>query len=152
MIIRTVGQIVDNRPAISVSPDTSVLSSCRLLEEANVGALAVVDAGRLVGILSERDVVRRCVGQERDPTVTEAREIMTPDPQTVPREASLVIAMDLMLRGGFRHLPVEEDGEVFGILSMREIPSQYRLLYERFEAAFTELDDLVANAPPAGSP
>lgn len=144
MIIRTVGQAIEERAMVSVAPDASVREACRLLDRENVGAVGVTDDTGLVGVLSERDVIRRVVVARRPVDTTRVGEVMTRDPQTVGRETSLVIAMDLMLRGGFRHLPIVDDGHVYGMLSMRDIPSQYRMLYERYEAAFTELDDLVS--------
>ena len=143
-IIRTVGQAVQARALVSVMPADSVAEACATLDRENVGCLAVLEEGRLVGVFSERDVIRRVVVKGRAPEETRVAEVMTADPQTVGRDTSLVIAMDLMTRGGFRHLPVEDDGIVFGMLSMRGIPAHYRLLYERYEAAFDELDRLSA--------
>lgn len=146
MIIRTVAQAVSERPLVSVAPGASVSDACALLDRENVGALGVTDDTGLIGVLSERDVIRRVIVAKRPLDTTCVGEVMTPDPQTVGRESSLVIAMDLMLRGGFRHLPIVDDGQVYGMLSMRDIPGQYRVLYERYEAAFTELDELAAQA------
>lgn len=141
MLIRTVGDAVAGRPLHDVTGDATVLQASELLETHNVGALAVMEAGEMIGILSERDIVRRAVARRKPPETTRVAEIMTPDPQTVGPETSLVIAMDLMLRGGFRHLPVIDDGKIYGMLSMRDVPGTYRLLHERFEAAFTELEE-----------
>jgi CBS domain-containing protein len=144
MLIRTVAQAVEGRPVVAIAPTASVYSAVELLQRENIGALAVSDPTGLAGVVSERDVVRRCVFARCDIDEMAVSEIMTPDPQTVGRDTSLVIAMDLMMRGGFRHLPVVDDGIVYGMLSMRQIPAQYRMLYERYEAAFTELDELAA--------
>lgn len=142
MLVRTVGQAVKDRPLVWVPPSASVAETCEALNRENVGCVAVLEDGRLVGVLSERDVIRRVIVQGRSISETCVEAVMTPDPQTAGPETSLVIAMDLMTRGGFRHLPVEDDGQVHGMLSLRDIPGQYRLLYERYEAAFDELDHL----------
>jgi len=143
MLIQTAGQLIEGRPLYRIRPEQSVLRAAQLLETENIGALAVMEDDRLVGILSERDVVRRCVAREWPPATTIVQQIMTADPQTVGREAPLVVAMDLMQRRGFRHLPVVDDGHVYGMLSLRDIPGRYAVLHERFEAAFTELEDAV---------
>lgn len=144
MIIRTVGQAVQARALVSIGPAASVTEACAVLDRENVGCLAVLSDRVLVGVFSERDVIRRVVVPGLPLAGTRVADVMTADPQTVGPEASLVIAMDLMTRGGFRHLPVEEDGHVYGMLSMRDIPAHYRLLHERYESAFDELDRLQA--------
>jgi len=144
MLIRTVGQAVDGRTLFSVAPDASVYEACAILDRENIGALAVIDGTGLIGVVSERDVVRRAVVPGRSPAETPVAEIMTAEPQTVGRETSLVIAMDIMSRGGFRHLPVVDDDICYGMVSMRDIPPHYRTLYDRYEAAFTELDERAA--------
>lgn len=144
MLIRTIGQAVENRPLFSVAPGASVYDACLLLDRENIGALAVLDGAALVGLVSERDVIRRAVRPRLPLDDTPVARIMTPDPQTAPRATSLVIAMDLMMRGGFRHLPVVDDGICHGMISLRDIPAHYRTLYDRYEAAFTELEERAA--------
>ncbi len=142
MLIRTVGEAVAGRPLLSITPQATAFEASETLLSNNIGALTVMEDGALVGILSERDIVRRLVALRRSADATTVGEIMTQDPQTVGPDTSLVIAMDLMLRGGFRHLPVQgDDGQMHGMLSMRDVPGTYRVLHDRFEAAFTELEE-----------
>jgi CBS domain-containing protein len=94
----------------------------RMVEHA-VGALLVVDAdGRLVGILTERDYLRKVVGVLPDFAYQPLREYMTPDPETVGPEDRLAVALQKMDVGGYRHLPVvEEDGVPVGLVSVRDV-------------------------------
>lgn len=144
MIIRTVGDAISDRSLVSVGPSVSIFSACEALAAENIGAVPVVDGKELLGVFSERDVVRRAIPARMDLDETMVSAVMTPDPTTVWRETSLVLAMDLMQRGGFRHLPVTDGELCVGMLSMRDIPTQYRILYERYEAALTELDGVTA--------
>lgn len=91
-----------------------------------------MEKDHLVGILCERDVLRRVICEGRRADDTRVREVMTRNPRTISAGQSLAAAMAEMIDGGFRHLPVTRDGRVVGMLSMRDIPTQYRLMFERF--------------------
>jgi len=77
--------------------------------------------GKLVGIFSERDLMKRVVVEGRDPRATRVDEVMTEDPLTVRPDENLETCMVLMRRHGFRHLPVCEGKELRGIVSLRDI-------------------------------
>ncbi|MCR8549345.1 CBS domain-containing protein [Salipiger sp. P9] len=133
MIITSIDQLLSGRPLISVAPETSVEEACSLMARRNVGAVAVLRDGRLAGIVCERDVLRRCISAGRPVAETPVAEIMTTEPVTVRRRESLADAQTKMSEGGFRHLPVVTgDGRPVGIVSMRDIPTEYRLMVERF--------------------
>ncbi|PWR01313.1 signal transduction protein [Meridianimarinicoccus roseus] len=132
MIIRSIEAILSDRPFHTITPDRSVRDACLQMAEADVGALAVMAQGRLVGILSERDVIRKCLASGRRTDETRVAEIMTADPVTIDAAAPLADAMGAMVTGGFRHLPVTRSGAAVGMLSMRDIPTEYRLMFERF--------------------
>jgi CBS domain-containing protein len=84
----------------------------------------------LVGIFTERDILRRVVAAGRDSDATRVADAMTPDPRTVSAETSLVKAFALMVEGNFRHLPVVEgDGRVIAMLSIRDIPQEHQLMH-----------------------
>jgi len=84
-----------------------------------VGAVLVLDGGRLAGILTERDVLRAVARGIRDDAVVS--DWMTPDPETIEPGDTTQHAATLMMHGGFRHLPVVEQGEVVGIVSIRDL-------------------------------
>lgn len=110
------------RPAASTFPKATVQEVCQSLREKKVGALTVIDEGRLVGIISERDIVVRVVAEGRDPRKTLVSEVMTSPVRTVKEDISTREALELMHEGRFRHLPlVDAAGRVIGMLSIRHL-------------------------------
>jgi CBS domain-containing protein len=99
----------------------TVLDVARAMVERNIGAVPVVRDGALVGIFSERDLMKRVVVAGREPGSTSVEEVMTEDPLTVSPDESLETCMLLMRRHGFRHLPVCAGKELRGIVSLRDI-------------------------------
>jgi len=99
----------------------TVLEVARAMVERNIGAVPVLRDGLLVGIFSERDLMKRVVVEGRDPQATRVEEVMTDDPLTVTPEENLETCMILMRRHGFRHLPVCEGKQLRGIVSLRDI-------------------------------
>ena len=92
-------------PVISVAPDGPIIEAVRLMNCKAIGAVLVTNCAGLAGILTERDVMQKIVATGRNSTSTFVREVMTPNPQTVRASESAARAIDLMVRGGFRHLP-----------------------------------------------
>ncbi|MHC0052439.1 CBS domain-containing protein [Actibacterium sp. D379-3] len=134
MLIKSIRDILGGRPLFHVPTDTSVRAACTLMDARNIGAVAVLGAGgALAGILSERDVVRRGVARGLPLDSTPVAMIMTPDPVTVDIDEALSEALAAKIGGAFRHLPVMDNGAVAGILSFREIPTEYRMMFERFQ-------------------
>src|ERR1700722_11908233 len=104
------------RPAVATTPGTTVRELADLLVKEKVGAAVVVEDERLVGIVSERDVIARVVAARRDPDTTFVREIMTPEVRTSLDARKGQHVIDLMLAGRFRHMPVmDSSGKVVGI-------------------------------------
>ncbi|GGW36693.1 signal transduction protein [Gemmobacter lanyuensis] len=133
MFIRSVREVVAGRSLPAVQIGTTVRAAAHVLDQFNIGALLVLEGTRLVGVMSERDVIRRCIGHDENPDTTCVEDIMTPDPKTVEAEAGLNDALAIMSEGHFRHMPVMDQGEVIALLSIRDIPTEYRLMYERFQ-------------------
>jgi CBS domain-containing protein len=132
MLIRSVRDVLGDRPVPSVSPAATVREAAHILDHHDIGALVVLDGGTLAGVLSERDVIRRCVAQDADPATATVAEVMTGTPKTVAAEAGLADAIRMMSEGHFRHLPVMEGDACIGLLSIRDIPTEYRMMVERF--------------------
>jgi CBS domain-containing protein len=111
------------RPPVTIPVDAKLGLALDRMVEQGVGALLVVDAGgKLVGILSERDYLRKVVGLQADYARQPLRDYMTADPETVGPEDLLALALQKMDVGGYRHLPVvEEDGTPVGIVSVRDV-------------------------------
>jgi CBS domain-containing protein len=132
MLIKSVHDVVAGRALPFVKTGETIRAACEVLDHHDVGAVVVVSDGVLVGILSERDVVRKCVLQGLDPASTPVDAIMTFDPRAVGAEQGLSDAIALLDAGCFRHLPVLMDGRPIGLLSIRDVPAEYRMLWERF--------------------
>src|SRR5947209_3617157 len=99
----------------------TVLEIVRAMVERNIGAVPVIHKGKLVGIFSERDLMRRVVAEGRNPATTFMAEVMTEDPLTISTFEDLEKCMALMRRHNFRHLPVCHDGHLVGMVSLRDI-------------------------------
>ena len=104
-----------------VRPDDTVFSALQLLAKYEIGALVVMDGGRLVGIVSERDYTRKVALQGRNSKETPVSEIMSREVFTVTPATGSHECMSLMSERKFRHLPVVEDGTVLGMISIRDI-------------------------------
>lgn len=110
------------RPPITVSPDTSIEKAVAIMLEANIGAVLVVDdQGRLAGIFSERDLLKKIVGLHTDLSKLTVGEFMTPNPETVTPSDPLNFALHRMDIGDYRHLPIIADDRPIGMLSVRDM-------------------------------
>ena len=104
-----------------VRPDDTVFFALQLLAKYEIGALVVMEGGRLVGIVSERDYTRKVALQGRNSKETPVSEIMTREVTTVTPATRSNDCMALMSEGKFRHLPVVDGGTVLGMISIRDI-------------------------------
>lgn len=112
------------RRVFSIAPDTSVYSAIEEMAEKGIGALVVLENGRLAGILSERDYTRKVVLAGRSSRDTVASDIMTIDLMTVEPSDSVEHCLRLMTDRRVRHLPVVADGRVVGLLSIGDLVKQ----------------------------
>ena len=109
-------------PAPVVSVDATVIDAVRVMQQARGGACAVTDKDRLVGIFSERDVMRRIVAAQLDPKIMKIQEVMTTSLETVSTETEALQALELMVSKHIRHLPVlDTDKHLAGLLSIRNL-------------------------------
>ena len=90
------------------------------MSECHIGAILIVEEDSLKGIFSERDALSRVMAASLDPGETRLSDVMTEKPRTAIPKMEAVAALLMMRDGGFRHLPVVEDGMVKGIISMRD--------------------------------
>jgi CBS domain-containing protein len=108
-----------SRNLLSVEPGETITEVARRMVERNIGAVLVVDGGRLVGVMTERDLMRAVArGLHGDAVVA---DYMTRDPETIEPDETTQHAAVLMIHGGFRHLPVVDGDDVVGILSIRDL-------------------------------
>jgi CBS domain-containing protein len=114
-----VRSVIEPRKLVVADPRTSVGEAARLMKDNQVGAVLVVDEGRLVGIFTERDAVYRVMALGGEPAATPLGEVMTREPKTVAPDESFGYALLLMHEHGFRHAPVIENGRPVGVVSAR---------------------------------
>lgn len=99
----------------------TVFELAHAMVERNIGAVPVLRGSEMVGIFSERDLMKRVVVAGRDPRTTRVQEVMTDDPLTVGPQESLETCMMLMRRHGFRHIPICDGKRLLGVVSLRDI-------------------------------
>jgi CBS domain-containing protein len=121
--MNTVGDILDSKGhAIhSIRPSATVYQAVSLMGAHHVGALLVCTDDGVVGILSERDVMRRVVLERRDPRETTVASVMTREVVCVPSRATIREAMAIMTERRCRHLPVVDDGLLEGMISIGDL-------------------------------
>lgn len=118
---RPVSKVVENRVFVAVPLDLPVSEAAKLMQTQGVGAVLVVDDGRLAGICTERDVVVDVVAAGLDARLTPVSAVMTADPVAVGPDMPFGHALHLMFEGGFRHVPVlNRAGELLGVVSARD--------------------------------
>jgi len=120
-MIRQIGQLIEGHPLIHAKPSEAVREAAKRMSKANVGAIAVLDSNRLVGVFSERDVMSRVVAEGLDPDKTPVSNVMTKDLVVADPRDSVDSALAKMHSVGCRHLPVVKDGSLVGMLSIRDL-------------------------------
>jgi CBS domain-containing protein len=117
---RPIRSVIQNRQVLTAESTITVCDAARLMQQHKTGALLVCEAGRLVGVFTERDALFRVTAAERDPTTTPLVDVMTRDPQTIAPDKPLGHALHMMYEGGFRNVPVLENGRLVGLVSARD--------------------------------
>lgn len=131
MFAERVRNVMERKKLLIASSETTVFVAAKLMVKRKVGAVMIVDDHKLVGIFTERDLVR-VVAKGRDVQTTQLSEVMTTLPHSVGPDMSFGYALLLMHENGFRHVPVVEQGKVIGIVSARDAldPKMEELLVE----------------------
>src|SRR5665213_1494139 len=125
----------------SVGPDTPVSECVRLMTAGKIGALIIMDGGRLLGIFTERDALNKVLAGGLDPGNTKVSEVMTRDPYCIGPTTTVGDAMQLITERRFRHLPVVENGKVLAVVSSGDLT---RLLVQDQLGEVQELVNLAA--------
>ena len=119
----TVQKILDHKGAavVTCAPTATVLDSARLMNQHGIGGVVVVDAGKVLGIFTERDVLRRVVAAQQDPATTRLLDVMTTpviscEPGTQVDECRAIVTARRV-----RHLPVVQDGKLVGVITSGDI-------------------------------
>ncbi len=113
-----VGTLV-TRGAVSVHPDDTLEAVAQVLDREGVGAVLVRGNESVVGIVSERDIVRSMA--DPDLEADRAEDVMTYEPETVAADTPVLSVARLMIEGQIRHLPVVDEGGIFGVVSIRDV-------------------------------
>ena len=128
---------VKSRNVWSVGPGASVYNAMKIMADREVGALMVIEGTKLIGIISERDYARKVILQGRSSKNTQVKEIMTTHVMYARHEQKVEECMALMTEKRFRHLPVIDEGQLVGVISIgdlvKSIITEQRFTIEQLE-------------------
>ncbi|TWI06333.1 CBS domain protein [Luteimonas cucumeris] len=121
--MRSVRHLLESKApeVFAIGPDAPVIDAIRLMAEKRIGAVVVMQGGRLAGILSERDYARKIVLQGRSSADTPVRDIMTADVITVGLQDNIDHCMQIVTERRIRHLPVVDGDAVLGVVSIGDL-------------------------------
>jgi CBS domain-containing protein len=119
--MKSLGEIIEGHPLFHVKSTDSVRDAAKMMSDKNVGAVAVLDSGRLVGIFSERDLMKRVVAAGLDPMRTQVGMVMTKDLVVGRPSDDINDALQKMHSIGCRHLPIVDSGNLIGMISLRDL-------------------------------
>lgn len=117
----TIYDLINSQQTHVADADQTVFEVAQAMVHHNIGAMPVQRDGELVGIFSERDLMKRVVVEGRDPRTTRVEQVMTEDPLTISPSETVENCMLLMRRHGFRHLPICEGKRLIGMVSLRDL-------------------------------
>jgi len=116
--MRRVSDIVQHQNPLALPASATIQEACSRMRDRRVGAVLVVEPdGRLVGIFTGRDAVCRMLSETKNAATTTLADVMTPEPDTMPPGKTAIEALRMMWEGGYRHIPVVDDGKVIGVVS-----------------------------------
>jgi CBS domain-containing protein len=141
--MKTVQSIIDAKGSDvwTIDADDSVFEALEFMADKNIGAVMVTHAAEFVGIMSERDYARKIILMSRMSKETRVSEIMTPDPMVVSPLDTVTNCMQMMTDNRFRHLPVVEDGDLVGLISIgdvvRAVIDEQQFMIDQLESYIT---------------
>jgi len=118
----TLRDFMTGDPVLTIESSATLGAAARQMWNRSVGAVVVVEDDDIVGIFTERDLLR-AIADSRHPDQGQVQSYMTPDPVTLPSDHSPSEAAQIMTARRFRHIPVVDDGELVGIVSIRDLVS-----------------------------
>jgi CBS domain-containing protein len=136
--------LIEGKPLIHVQMSDKVRDVARTMTEKNVGAVAVLDSGTLVGLFSERDLMTRVVAPGLDPEATSVSSVMTKELAVADPVDDVDLCLQKMTALNCRHLPVVSAGSLIGMISLRDLLSQEN---KSSQARASFLNELVVYSP-----
>jgi CBS domain-containing protein len=133
MILKNVEELVKGKPLVTILSEDTIEKACKIMTRENTRALAVLSGGKLIGVLSEKDIVQKCVAEGLEASITEVNMVMTTHVKTIEANQTVAHAIDIMIEGNFHHLPILQNNELVGMIYSDDIPSEYRLLHDHFK-------------------
>jgi len=106
---------------VSVEPGQTVLDAAHIMNEKGIGGVVVMEDGKLVGIFTERDIMRRVVAAKRDPATTLVSDVMTTECLTILPDVQIAVCRAMMSTRRIRHLPIVHDGGLIGMVTSGDI-------------------------------
>lgn len=111
---------------IKISAEHTVSDAAKIMDEKDFGSLPIEEDGKVIGIITERDVLRKIVAKGKDPKTTPVKDIMTSPIITIGPENSVEEANEIMTSKNIRRLPVEENGKVIGMITLKDVSKSLR--------------------------
>jgi len=122
---------------VSISPETSIEECALKMRDNHVGSLVITEDSKLLGILSDRDIVRRVIAKRLNPRELKVKEVMIKKVITIGPEKDIYDALKKMKNNDVRHLPVMNKKEMVGLLTLKDVlkiqPELFELMVEKFE-------------------
>ena len=112
---------LEHDETVSVSPDTPAPEVARLMKTRNSGCALVVDRGRLVGIFTEHDVLKKMAGVDKELDAVTVKDLMSPNPETLNEKNSVAEALNKMSLGRYRHIPFSKSDGTYAVASIRSV-------------------------------
>ncbi|NQV16532.1 CBS domain-containing protein [bacterium] len=110
------------RKPVTVTGTTSVAQSLEIMRDEKIGCLLITESDKLIGIFTERDIIRRIVGKNLSHADVDVGDYMTVDPDTLSPDSPLAFALNYMVVGGYRHVPiVDDENRIIACLSIKDI-------------------------------
>lgn len=109
------------KDVITINKEKTIVDAAKIIEDKGVGSLIITDNGNIVGVLTERDIITRCIAKQCDPAKTRVSEIMSTPVVAIDPEADTIDAAKLMVSKMIRRLPVLEGGKLVGIITTYDL-------------------------------
>jgi CBS-domain-containing membrane protein len=145
--LRPIADLCHTQELITLAPAARVAKAIQLMQEHRIGAVLIVEQEKLVGIVTERDVMMKVLDSKLDPEQAEVREIMTAGPECLRKEDQLAYLLNAMHVGGFRHVPiVDGDGRPTHLISVRDALA---FIVDNFPAELLNIPSQPFRGPPS---